>query len=245
MPSLLLVFVFLLITINAISQEFFSEKNPPPGTILLEENYYLDKREVTNIDYREYQYWVMRVYGENSEKFNSTVLDHSALKGTLGVDEDYYYDRAYDLYPVVGVTWEQAVDFANWRTDRVVEMQLIQRGVVSMHPEQTAENHFTYRKYLNGEYLDYSPIVQLEVAIYSLPTKAEWDNVIVKHNKFDPEKHKKFQINKNKGNPLNGPRITGYQNIKGMPASDLYGNVAEMIREKGKAKGGSWMHDLE
>ncbi|MEZ4957733.1 MAG: hypothetical protein R2825_29520 [Saprospiraceae bacterium] len=77
MPSLLLVFVFLLITINAISQEFFSEKNPPPGTILLEENYYLDKREVTNIDYREYQYWVMRVYGENSEKFNSTVLDHN------------------------------------------------------------------------------------------------------------------------------------------------------------------------
>lgn len=243
--SLMSPFILLLISINAKTQVFFNEKNPPPGTILLEENYFLDKREVTNIDYKEYQYWVKLVYGENSEKFSSTVLDHSALKGVLGVDEDYYYDREYDLYPVVGVTWGQAVDYANWRSDRVAEMQLIQRGVIAINPDQTAENHFTYRKYLNGEYLDYSPVVQVEVAVYSLPTKAEWKNVIAKHNKFDIKKHKKFQIKKAKGKPLNGPRVAGYQNIKNMPVSDLYGNVAEMIREKGQAKGGSWAHDLE
>ena len=33
--------------------------------------------------------------------------------------ENYLRHPGYAEYPVVGVSWIQAVEFANWRTDRV------------------------------------------------------------------------------------------------------------------------------
>jgi gliding motility-associated lipoprotein GldJ len=39
---------------------------------------------------------------------------------------------AYNNYPVVGVTWEQATDYATWRTDRVNEMALAQSGATML-----------------------------------------------------------------------------------------------------------------
>ncbi|MDO9153144.1 MAG: SUMF1/EgtB/PvdO family nonheme iron enzyme, partial [Paludibacter sp.] len=38
---------------------------------------------------------------------------------------------AFDQYPIVGVTWEQAMDYCAWRTDRVNEMALVNAGVIA------------------------------------------------------------------------------------------------------------------
>ncbi len=42
--------------------------------------------------------------------------------------ENYLRHPGYGEYPVVGVSWIQAVEFANWRTDRVNELYLEEAG---------------------------------------------------------------------------------------------------------------------
>ena len=243
MNKLIIFFLFFFLLNKMESQVSFNKKNPPPGTVWLEENYFLDKGEVKNIDYREYQYWVKRVYGEQSLKYAETFLDKKVLEKNFGLSEDYFSNPLYDDYPVVGISWEQAISYSSWRTERVCEMQLIKNGLISIHPDQTPETQFTFRKYLNGEYFDYKPVEQIEVAVYSLPSKKEWEGKIVTHNEFDQNKSKIFHVKKGKGKARKGPKETGIRKTKNMIVYDLYGNVAEMLRERGKAKGGSWTHD--
>jgi hypothetical protein len=47
----------------------------PPGTIKISDNLYFDKTEITNIDWREYLYWVGKVYGTNSDEYNKAIPD--------------------------------------------------------------------------------------------------------------------------------------------------------------------------
>ncbi|MEJ7671912.1 MAG: hypothetical protein WKF59_04215 [Chitinophagaceae bacterium] len=72
---------------------------------------------------------------------NDTMVMSRALPDTLvwrselAYNEPYveYYFRypAYNYYPVVGVTWQQAHDFSIWRTDRVNEGILIDKGYLN------------------------------------------------------------------------------------------------------------------
>ena len=44
---------------------------------------------------------------------------------------NYLRHPAYSEYPVVGVNWIQAVQFAEWRTDRVNEAMLEREGYLA------------------------------------------------------------------------------------------------------------------
>jgi gliding motility-associated lipoprotein GldJ len=107
--------------------------------------------------------------------------------------EIYFRHPSYHDYPVVGVSWLQANDYANWRTDRVNENLLIRAGVLDFDPDQKNENNFNTEAYLAGQYeglikegkedLDPSGSgmrnVRFEdglmVPRYRLPTEAEWE----------------------------------------------------------------------
>ncbi len=96
--------------------------------------------------------------------------------------EIYFRHPAYGDYPVVGVSWLQANDYALWRSDRVNEMLLIEAGVLKFDDNQNAENHFTTDGYLAGTYTGVSGNGQrakMEDGIilpkYRLPTEAEWE----------------------------------------------------------------------
>ena len=93
----------------------------------------------------------------------------------------------------MGVTWVQANDYCAWRTDRVNELLLIKKGILSMDPAQKNENNFNTETYLAGQYegLVNKPLpdlnpngtgtrkVRMEDGIllpkYRLPTEAEWE----------------------------------------------------------------------
>ncbi len=56
---------------------------------------------------------------------------------------EYYFRLAsFNEYPVVGVSWLQAVNYAAWRTDRVNEEILVQHGFVAHNPTPSAETYF-------------------------------------------------------------------------------------------------------
>ena len=98
-------------------------------------SFYIDETEVRNVDYVEYLYWLKRVYGQSYAEVHTKALpDTLVWRDKLGYNEPYVtqYLRhpAYQNYPVVGVTWEQANNYCAWRTDRVNERILIDEGIL-------------------------------------------------------------------------------------------------------------------
>jgi len=162
-------------------------------------SFYLDQTEVRNLDYIEYLFWLNRVYGVNYPGvYRKALPDTLVWRDKLAYNEplvEYYFRHpAYRNYPVVGVSWVQANDYCAWRTDRVNEMLLISRGILSMDPAQKDENNFNTEAYLAGQYEglvdkplpDLNPAnttgirkVRMEDGIlmpkYRLPTEAEWE----------------------------------------------------------------------
>ncbi|MBL4753310.1 MAG: hypothetical protein JKY52_06915 [Flavobacteriales bacterium] len=96
-----------------------------PGVIPIDSLLFCDETEIANIHYREDMYWTRRVYGKASDKYQSILPDTlSWIQDTLPLDtftEIYLRHPAYQWYLVVGVTQEQARDFGQWRSDRVVD----------------------------------------------------------------------------------------------------------------------------
>lgn len=163
-------------------------------------SFYMDETEVTNLAYREYLYWLNRVYFYSyPEVYEKALPDTLVWRSELAYNEPYVetYLRhpAYNFYPVVGVSWLQANDYCDWRTDRVNEQILIAEGILRTNPNQYDDDNFDTDAYLYGQYVgevkknlaDYNPDgagdagrhVKMEDGIilpkYRLPTEAEWE----------------------------------------------------------------------
>ena len=95
-------------------------------------SFYIDETEVTNLMYLEYLDWLQFVFPKEDEKYKyiyqGALPDTLVWRNRLGYVEElttnYLRHPAYAEYPVVGVNWMQAVQFAEWRTDRVNEFIL-------------------------------------------------------------------------------------------------------------------------
>ncbi|KAA5828082.1 gliding motility lipoprotein GldJ [Algibacter amylolyticus] len=130
------------------------------------QSFYMDETEVTNAMYMEYLDWIKRVYPPSDENFRA--IYHGALPDTLvwrnrlGFNEvmtdNYLRHPGYGEYPVVGVSWIQAVEFANWRSDRVNEYNLEKAGYIKRGAKITdvdSEQTFSTDTYINAPTLTY------------------------------------------------------------------------------------------
>jgi gliding motility-associated lipoprotein GldJ len=124
-------------------------------------SFYIDRTEVANIHYREYIFWLNRVFDPEGEPANQKILD-AALPDTLvwrselsynePLVEYYFRHPGFNNYPVVGVSWRQAHDFCLWRSDRVNEGILMQKGYIAPQgiQGQQGQDNFTTKAYLLG-----------------------------------------------------------------------------------------------
>ena len=130
------------------------------------QSFYMDETEVTNVMYLEYLDWIKRVYPPSNDNFRA--IYHGALPDTLVwrnrlgyneiLTENYLRHPGYAEYPVVGVSWIQAVEFANWRSDRVGEKALQDAGYLkkgSHLNDVSADATFSTHTYINAPTLTY------------------------------------------------------------------------------------------
>ncbi len=129
------------------------------------QSFYMDETEVTNGMYAEMLYWIKETFPPEDEEYrniyNGAVPDTLVWRNRLGFNEqlvkDYLRHPAYQNYPVVGVTWIQAVEYASWRTDRVNEKILNREGYTSKDAltNQEPGSTFNTETYLNAPTLTY------------------------------------------------------------------------------------------
>lgn len=185
-------------TMGQTEEDLTLERNNIPRTVSVS-SFYMDETEVANIHYREYVYWLARVYSSDYPDVVAKALpDTGSWRRGLAYNEplvEYYFRHAaYNYYPVVGVNWYQANDFAKWRSDRVNEYILIKNGALKKNPNQVNEDVYNTETYTGGQYegaagarrkrdLDpsgsgrrnYSYSDGYLLPNYRLPTEAEWE----------------------------------------------------------------------
>lgn len=161
-------------------------------------SFYMDETEVTNLMYLEYLDWLKNVFPPSNPRYRnihkSALPDTLVWRNRLGYAEplvnNYLRHPAYSEYPVVGVSWVQAVEFSQWRTDRLNELMLDEEGFIEEDQRLavTEGKTFDTDTYINAPSEVYenesdSSEENKYAAIrdgviypqYRLPTEAEWE----------------------------------------------------------------------
>lgn len=232
-PLIIVCFLTGLISCSVLSKN--KPDKTPPGTVWLTDDLFIDKTEIANIHWREFLFWILH-FDKDTVLHEKMLPDTSVWQNrSISLTEYYFRHPGYNYYPVVGISYEQAEAFCNWRSDRVNE--LYQR-----RPQQ---NPFPGKKYR-----------------YRLPTKEEWEYAAA--GKLDTAQfpYGRESVTGTKG-AWKGHRLFNYLRTdtteKDIPlvvtvdaflpnAFGLYnmiGNVSEIITEKGAAKGGNYTLPLQ
>lgn len=186
-------------TMGRVEDDVLYEWNSIPRRVTVS-SFYMDQTEIRNVDYREYIYWIERVFSPEVDPQRNVVKnalpDTLVWRDPMAYNEPYveYYFRhpTFNQYPVVGVDWVQANDYCSWRTDRVNEIYLVNEGIIELSTDQKGPNHFNTDAFLLGIYKPTyrNPLesldpnkdtrdVKIEDGIllpkYRLPSEAEWE----------------------------------------------------------------------
>ncbi len=175
-------------------QDVTFEWNNVPRRVTVS-SFYMDETEVSNSGYKEYLHDLRRIYVSYPEVYRDALPDTLVWREELSYNEPlvetYFRHPSYDDYPVVGVSWLQATEFCKWRSNKVNEMILVERGILNLSPEQKDSETFDTKSYLSGQYQGNvnknlpdlvtggERPVKFEDGIllpdYILPTEAQWE----------------------------------------------------------------------
>lgn len=204
----------------------------PPGTAQVNDSLFADKTEISNFAWQEYEQSIKTQYGANSKEHLATLPDTLVWREKLSYNEpyvDYYYRHpAYKDFPVVGVSYEQAVAYCAWRTQQV-------------KTKLSGSRDFKHRNFE-----------------YRLPSKKEWEalaetsvNVLFNNGK---NREGDYELNCamdeaawQKRKAQGADVVTSVYSYKAnsLKLYNMLGNVAEMVSEKGICKGGGWKNMVD
>ncbi len=167
----------------------------PPGTIRIADNLYFDKTEITNFSYLEFMFWTKKIFGTNSREFLGILPDTNVWSklniGYSSLDTFYLRHPSYRDFPVVGVSFDQATAYSNWRSDRVMEYMLIEKNVIPNIENPPKDSVFTIEKYYKGQYYGVQPNQQFLIyPYYSLPDTITYKNVTFFADSFNSKNYK-------------------------------------------------------
>ncbi len=147
--------------LGSFEEDIFNTRDNVERTVTVA-SFYMDETEVANIHWLEYLYYIQL---DSSRVFYESALpDTSVWARDLAYNDPYvdHYLRypGFRYFPVVGVSWKQAVDYCGWRTAFVNARLADQAGI-----ELPAES-------AGGRIPLESGVVLPD---YRLPSEAEWE----------------------------------------------------------------------
>ncbi len=231
-----LLYFLLLLCTSAFSQPEIPKKFLDNINLvkIATPNAFIFKYELSNISYREMMYFAAE---KDSALYWKMMPDTAVWNTPLGFNDKYaayYFDHpAYREYPVVGISYDQAQLFCALLTE------LFNTQILCDNKE-------------------------LEEVLFRLPTEREWEEAaraghtlavypwraegirnpktgeILANCTRGPYDYMGVAGQLNDGSDVTTPVDAYYPNDFGL--YNMAGNVAEMVAEKGIAKGGSWFH---
>jgi gliding motility-associated lipoprotein GldJ len=149
-------------TKGRVQDDVMKDWNNAPARMQVR-SFYMDETEVTNLMYIEYLDWLKRVFVDQPEIYFSALPDTLVWRNQLGYYDDmvnnYLRHPAFRTHPVVGVSWQQASNFAKWRTNRVNELVLEEKGWITKGARTSDDikgiNNFDTETYLKRPDLVY------------------------------------------------------------------------------------------
>ncbi|GAA4456575.1 hypothetical protein GCM10023189_26050 [Nibrella saemangeumensis] len=170
-------------TMGSLEEDVVNSRDNRERTVSIQ-SFYMDETEIANIHYLEYLNAITR---DSSEEFVKSALpDTTVWANPLSFNDSYVtqYLRypAFRYYPVVGVSWVQATDYAAWRT-AAINADLSKNGTAGGSKKK---GFSLKRKSKQAETVAMSdsagggqPKLGLESGLilpdYRLPTEAEWE----------------------------------------------------------------------
>lgn len=109
---LVILFLALISLINTGFSVRNSRNFTPPGTVFI--------TEVLNKHWAEYLSHQKNEFGENSEKYLAALPDTLVWKSVYSGDIERHFSDVAN-FPVIGITYEQTVNYCTWRSERVYE----------------------------------------------------------------------------------------------------------------------------
>ncbi len=220
----------------------------PPGTVRINDTLFADIHEVDNIAWREYLYYLIRFDSASGKEALPDTLVWGVDSSYISIQQYYFRHPGFNSYPLVGISYQQAVAFCKWRTNAANFALYIKENNISDW-ERHLDDHFPVRFY------------------YRLPTEKEWEMIASGnkpveqypwgcdsvYRKWKKKYRKVFNCKYPEDLPADPHRsIAPFYTVPGISywpntyhVYTLIGNVAEMVQEEGIAKGGSFDHSLD
>lgn len=147
-------------TLGSFEEDLTMQRDNLERTVTVA-SFYMDETEIANVHWLEYLHYIKR--DSSAEAYQAAIPDTTVWASELAFNDPYvdHYLRypGFRFFPVVGVSWLQAQDYAAWRS-RAVNRKLAEDAGLEDIPEG------------NGR-------IPLETGVvlpdYRLPTEAEWE----------------------------------------------------------------------
>lgn len=162
----------------------------PPNMSRIGENLFMDVTEMQNDDYLFYVFWD---YGrehqlpeqEHWPYYQDLHYYNIGTRSTMGQSQSwqtclqrYWSDPSYMSYPIVGISYKNALKYTHWRESRILEVILIENDLIDA--DSVNKYPITLREFIDGKVtLKPSLLKWIAVPRLYLPSERDFERALL------------------------------------------------------------------